>query len=314
MFAARCVGISIAIFFLLYVSISVVVSRAWKLLLPLLEQRTAFASANLLFVLRILPFMLAFVFTWVFTLPSFLLLEPRSTNEAVGVAPTMLGACGLVLLAVGIAKAVFAQRRTSRALQTWLDGSTAMDVDAAVPVLRTKGDAPAFTVAGLREPRVLVAEAALAKLNPGELQTALKHEMVHVRSYDNLKKLIFRLSVFPGMRALEQEWAEKAELAADDAAVSNFGEALDLASALIKTSRLTPLRPSAELTTGLLHSSTALSTRVERLFAWEQNQGVRTSTGKWWYALPAMATLVFVMATYSSVLVRLHAVTEWLVR
>src|SRR5580704_18496945 len=191
MFAARCVGILLALFLLLYVPASLAVSRAWALLWQLFTPHTARGSATLLFALRALPFGLASVFTLVFTLPSFLLLEPRTTDEAVGTAPLMLGVGCIALLAVGIVQAALAQRRTSEALTKWLDGSTVMDSWSNVPVFRIHSDSPSLTVAGVREPKVLVSETAIAALTPAELRTALKHEMAHAQSCDNLKKLFF---------------------------------------------------------------------------------------------------------------------------
>jgi Zn-dependent protease with chaperone function len=314
MFAARCVGILLALFLLLYVPASLAVSRAWALLWQLFTPHTARGSATLLFALRALPFGLASVFTLVFTLPSFLLLEPRSTDEAVGAAPMTLGLCCLALVAAGTVQAALAQIRTSRALMRWLDGSTLLDSGVTVPVFRTVQDSPSLTVAGVREPKVLVSEAAVAALTSAELQAALKHEIAHARSYDNLKKLLFRFLAFPGMGGLERLWAEQSELAADDAAVSSSRDALDLAGALIKVSRLRTSQPQAILATGLLHTSTALGERVQRLVSWE-NRSV-PSTGKYYrYAIASLAgTLCVAIATYSSLLTGLHQVTEWLVR
>jgi len=314
MFAARCVGISLAMFILLYVPLSLAVSRGWKFSSRAVKPGTARGSADLLFVLRVLPFVVALAFTFVFTVPSFLLLEPRSTDESVGTLPVMLGVCCLMLLVVGIVKAVSAQRRTSRALMKWLDGSIVMEPAAAVPVYRTGKDSPTLTVAGVREPKVLVSEAAVAALTASELRTALKHEMAHVRFYDNLKKLFFRFCAFPGMTSLEHAWSEQSELAADDAAVACIGDALDLAAALIKVSRLSPAQPTAELATGLLHSSTALSVRIQRLFLWEPKPSPARSWNFWYALPPAAATGLVVATTYSSALAQLHVLTEWLVR
>jgi Zn-dependent protease with chaperone function len=315
MFIARGIGISLALFVLLYVPVSLAVSRSWALLWQVFAPRTARGSANLLFALRIFPFVLASVFTLVFTLPSFLLLEPRSTDEAVGTAPLMLGLCCLALLAAGIVQAALAQVRTSRALVKWMDGSTALESVDAVQVFRTGENAPSLTVAGVREPKVLVSEAAIAALTPLELRTALKHEMAHAQTYDNLKKLLFRFSAFPGMAGLERTWSEQSELAADDAAVSCSRDALDLAGALIKVSRLSTLRPQAALTTGLLHSSTALGTRVQRLVSWEKQPAAGTGSKHLRYALPSLGGVLFlVVATYGSALTCVHEITEWLVR
>ena len=75
-----------------------------------------------------------------------------------------------------------------------------------------------------------------------------------MRRRDNLKKLLLRFVAFPGMAGLEAAWLEATEMAADDAAVSNAGEALDLAAALIKLSRLGPVEAPVDLTAALVHS------------------------------------------------------------
>ena len=314
MFAARCAGISLAMFILVYVPVSLAVCRGWKLVWRAVKPGSPRKSTTLLFVLRIVPFAMALIFTLVFTLPSFLLLEPRSTDEAVGTLPVALGLCCLTVLIAGITKAVSAQLRVSRALMKWLDGSSVMEPAAAVPVFRTTKDSPALTVAGVRDPKVLVSEAAVAALTGSELRVALKHEMAHVRSYDNLKKLFFRLCAFPRMAPLEHAWSEQSELAADDAAVVCVDDALDLAAALIKVSRLRAAEPKIELATGLLHSSTALSLRIQRLFRWD-GKPAQAGASTLWYVLPSIvATCLVVATTYSSTLAQLHAVTEWLVR
>jgi len=318
MFAARCVGVSLAVFVLLYVSLSLAVSRGWNLIRRWFQPRSARSSADLLFILRMLPLALSSVVTLGFTLPSFLLLEPRSTNEAVGKAPLALGFCCLILIGVGVARAWTAQLRASRALVKWLDGSMLMESQItesgeAVPIFRTGNDAPTLTVAGVCAPKVLVSEAAVAMLSPAELRTALRHEIAHALRYDNLKKLVFRFSVFPAMAGLEQAWSEETEMAADDAAVTSFHDALDLAAALIKVSRLGATESSGELTMALLHSSTALRARVQRLVSWKKERKPQTHRN-WLYAIPVAAAVVVVVATYGSVLNQMHAVTEWLVQ
>jgi beta-lactamase regulating signal transducer with metallopeptidase domain len=315
MFAARCLGVSLAVFVLLYISLSVAVGRGWKLVSRVFRPGSTRGSADLLFVLRMVPFALSCAFTLAFTLPSFLLLEPRGTDEAIGTAPIALGLCCLALFGIGLLRAYAAQVKTARAMTEWLNGASVMEYGPEATVLQTGKHSPSLTVAGVCAPKVLVSEDAVATLTPSELRTALRHEMAHVRRYDNLKKLLFRFSVFPGMNNLERAWSEEAEMAADDAAVSSFRDALDLAAALIKVSRLGPIQSSAELTTGLLHSSTALSVRIQRLFGWDKTQASQPASLRWRYALPTAAVTVIILVTsYNSVLTQMHAVTEWLVR
>src|SRR5258708_34685891 len=130
-----------------------------------------------------------------------------------------------------------------------------------------------MTAAGIVRPRVLLSGAAESLLTASELQTALNHEIAHVHRRDNLKKLLLRFVAFPGMAGLEAAWLEVTEMAADDAAVSNAGEALDLAAALIKLSRLGPSGARADLTAALIHSpASAMNARVGRLIAWSEDR------------------------------------------
>jgi len=319
MFTARCIGVSLAVFILIYVFLSLAVSWGWKLARRMFRARSARTAADLLFILRVLPLALSALVTFAFTLPSFLLLEPRSTSERIGTAPLALGLCCLILLTAGVARAAIAQLRASRALVEWLASSMPMGSQGrgsgdGVPIFRTSSSALSLTVAGVCAPKVFISEAAVATLNPAELRTALRHEIAHALRYDNLKKLVFRFSVFPAMAALERAWSEETEMAADDAAVYSFQDALNLAAALIKVSRLGPMKSSGELTMALLHSSTALTARVRRLVAWDKTPKPE-SQGECLHALLVTAAIVIgVVTTYGSVLTRMHAVTEWLVR
>ena len=105
-------------------------------------------------------------------------------------------------------------------------------------VLRISAAAPPLTAAGILRPSLWLSQAAEFVLTEQELKTALRHEAVHVRRWDNLRKLVLRLVALPGMAELESAWREATEMAADDAAVSTASEALDLAAAVIKLSRL----------------------------------------------------------------------------
>jgi Zn-dependent protease with chaperone function len=211
-------------------------------------------------------------------------------------------------------RTVTAHLRTSHAVSEWLNGATAIEC-SGVPVYRTGKNTPTLTVVGLRDSKVLVSEKAIAALSAEELGTALRHEGAHIRSRDNLKKLLFRFASFPGMRELEYSWSLAAEMAADDEAVSSFRDALDLAAALIKLSRQAPAQPCAELATALLHSSTeSLKARVERLFSWNSERPVRKSH-TWWYAVPSIvAAVIGIAIAYPAVLANMHALTEWLVQ
>jgi Zn-dependent protease with chaperone function len=165
----------------------------------------------------------------------------------------------------------------------------------------------------MRKPRVLVSDSTVELLSRDELRVALKHELAHIRSWDNLKKLMFRFSPFPGLTKLEAAWSQAAELAADDAAVSNFSDAIDLAAALVKLSRLIPVEAAPACTVGFVTGS--LSSRVARLLAWDESGKSRQRRIPRWAAiLPVAGTVFCAFATYGPALALTHEVTEWLVR
>jgi hypothetical protein len=136
-----------------------------------------------------------------------------------------------------------------------------------------------------------------------------------MKSRDNLKKLLFHCSPFPGMATLESAWQDAAELAADDGAVDSLRDALDLAAALIKLSRLIPVKTApAAFTMALLPGSGSVSLRIERLLSWDEIKH-RPIPMRWHYAAaPILATIMCVAALYPEVLAHAHRITEWLVR
>jgi Zn-dependent protease with chaperone function len=267
------------------------------------------------------PLATAVVITAAFTVPSFLLLEPRAIDEPLGGIPLALGLCGVMLGIFGVLNAGIAIRSASSTIARWTNAAQPIESNAPVPVLRISPAVPAMTAAGIVRPRVLMSGAAESMLTASELQTALNHEIAHVRRCDNLKKLLLRFVAFPGMSALEASWFEATEMAADDAAVSNAGEALDLASALIKLSRLGPVEPAVDLTAALVHSPTSamnarvMNARIERLIAWSAEPLISRRKYSPWYGLGVVvATIVVFAVTYGQLLLRLHTATEWLVR
>jgi Zn-dependent protease with chaperone function len=301
---------------MMYCVLSIAVGLTWHKVWQHRNAHPVRRTADFLFTMRMFPLVAAAIITAAFTVPSFLLLEPRSIDEPVGGVPLFLGACGALFGIFGVVNAALALRKASRTISKWTSGAKPVAANTPVPVLRISQALPAMTAAGIVRPRVLVSGAVERVLTTGELQTALNHEVAHLRRRDNLKKLLLRFVAFPGMSGLEIAWLEATEMAADDAAVSNEGEALDLAAALIKLSRLGPAGPPVDLTAALVQSSASLmNARVERLVAWSSQRGVPRQKYSPWYGLgAAVVTVALFAVTYSSMLVHVHAATEWLVR
>jgi len=321
MFAARGLAVSFSISVLLYSALSLAVCAVWRSAWIYCQRYPARRCANLLFILRLIPFALATGVTLALALPSFLLLEPRAVDEPLGALPVVLGLCGLAVVLAGLRSATVALLAASRTVALWSRETHVVDAGLkdsrdSVPVLGVSAAGPPLTAAGILRPSVWLSRVAEFVLTERELQSALRHEFVHVRRRDNLRKLILRLVAFPGMAELESAWREATEMAADDGAVSSASEALDLAAAVIKLSRLAPLKSAAELTTALVHSpAESVNARVERLLAWTEPRQSAAREYSWAYLLTAAAAVVVTLAlTYSELLVRVHAATEWLVR
>jgi len=329
MFFLRGVAVSLSVFFLFYALLSLVVAKGWKAAVALGRERSERRTADLLFLARILPLAAASLITLLFVVPSFLLLEPRWSEERLRVLPVVLGTASLVMLAVGLWNAMKALGRTAHVVRTWRTGAREVGCEAQVPVFCTNPvltangvgkEAPPFAVAGIVRPAVFMSPAAAAALSVAELESVIRHEMAHVQRRDNLKRLLFRACAFPFMQGVEHAWADATEAAADDAAVSNTGEALDLAAALVKLSRLVSSNPAhapagpgnAELTMALLHSGTTVPDRVERLVAWTAPlpAPARSRTS---YTSGLVAAGLFALL-YGPMLAGAHALTELLMQ
>jgi beta-lactamase regulating signal transducer with metallopeptidase domain len=218
----------------------------------------------------------------------------------------------VVVLGAGLFCVLKAQAKTTRAVAQWVRGATMLGSHARMPKLRASSGAPPLVLVGIRKPRVMVSDIVTSVLSDAELKVAIRHEVGHRRSGDNLKKFLISATPFPGMSRLESAWREAAELAADDAAVTNRQEALDLAAALIKLSRFPQKPPAPAFATGLVSGSSSISRRVERLLGWH-TEAWRVPYGQIWTLLVLITIIVSIICNYGATLVLTHRLTELLV-
>jgi len=301
--------IALGVFFLVYVALSLMVSVGWRAL----RRDRWHVSSTTTYCFRILPLAAALVVVAVFTVPSFLRFEPRWDDEPIGSAVLALASAGAVILIFGTINALLGWMRTSRCVSSWTADSRTLNLETAVPAFQTPESAPLLAVAGLCRPKLLVSACARQLLDPGELDVAIRHELAHARRRDNLKKLLLRACAFPYLGALDRAWLEAAEIDADDEAVRDERSALDLASALLKASRLTPRVPGPELTMDLVSGAPgAVTARVERLLAWRPRARPKP---RFRIGVPAaLVAAVTAGLAYMWVLTRVHQFTEFLVR
>src|SRR4051794_38585408 len=247
MFYLRGLLVCLSVFVVLYVVTSVFVSVMW----PRVQRRSRRLSprwaANVLYALRISPLVLSVAVVLGLCVPSFLRFEPHATGETVGYVPVVLALIFAGFAVINARRAWNAYARTARSIRKWTRGAVPMGSSTAVACFHVSNDAPPVALAGIAKPALVVSAAAAAALSPRELSRTVEHELAHLRAHDNLKKLLLHACGFPFMSSLERAWLEAVEYSADSEAVHDQAEALDLASALVKISRLTGCGPLPEL-------------------------------------------------------------------
>ena len=224
--------------------VTVGAGRAGKRLLIKCSART---RAEILFVMRIGPPVIAIVAIAAFMIPSYLRYEPHSSGEVVS---WKLGALAM-LSAVGVGLAISRGLRswlaTRSLLKEWLASSTPVHIDGiAVPTFVLRHTFPIIAVVGAMRPRLFIADQVFASLTHEELAAAIAHEYGHLAAHDNFKRSVMRISraallLIPCGRSLDRAWSDASESAADEHAAQRSSlVALNLASALVRIAKMIP--------------------------------------------------------------------------
>ena len=266
---------------------SALAGAVWRAAAPRLARRGAAARARVLFALRVSPPALAAALVLALLAPAYLLYEPLDTGERVGAKLLLLAAAsgaGVLLALWRVARTWLVTRRLAR---DWARHAEPVhEACARVPAYRLRHRFPVIAVVGVRRPRLFIASQIFDALTPGELSAALAHERGHVEARDNLKRALLQagqdaLLFAPLGRALRREWQRESELAADEfAAAAGPAAALDLASAIVKISKLIPAgaRPALPAGAHLLGEEEAgTSRRVRNLLRLASNARVARS-------------------------------------
>ncbi len=308
MYLLRGVVISLGAFFLVYLGLSTLLIFAWRMF----SRKYSRQGAEILYGMRVLPLIGASVVVALFTLPSFLYLEPGLAQERIGIAAFAIAASGAAVLAVGFLNSARAWLNTSRLITSCLEHSRPLETATRTRVYEVPNDEPLLFVAGLWSPKVLVSTSVLVLLDLDEIDAAIRHEIAHVNRWDNIKKMVLRFSSFPLLGSLECEWLKAAEIAADDAAARNEETALSLASALVKMARASTQMKTPELGMTLLpQNGGSVRVRVERLLSGRRSD---QGNGRFIWCALLLSAAVFVSMNYLWFLVQTHELTELLIR
>jgi beta-lactamase regulating signal transducer with metallopeptidase domain len=216
--------------------------------------------------------------------------------------------------------------RTTGAVQRkWLQQAERVSIyKDSIPVYRLEKSSSLLAVTGILRPHIFMSKDVADVLNTPELEAALAHELRHVRTGDNLKQFVLKVTRLPHWlafsRHLDSEWVGASELAADEGAIAEGVSALDLASALIKVGRLSVSgHAPAEFAASHLVDGcgTATQTRVARLRELLQNEsssGILETADSPAYAPIVFSTLLLVYIVLLTSLPAIHELLEVLVR
>ena len=213
----------------------------------LLWKCSARTRAEILFVMRIGPPVIAIVAIAAFMIPSYLTYEPYKTEEFVSWKLGALAALSAIGVALAVLRGVRSWLATRSLSKEWLAASTPFQLDAIeVPTFVLRHTFPIIAVVGALRPRLFIADQVLESLSEEELAAAIAHEYGHLAAQDNFKRSVMRISraallLIPCGRSLDRAWSEASESAADEHAAQRSSlVALNLASALVRIAKMIP--------------------------------------------------------------------------
>lgn len=219
----------------------------WRVAGRLTLHWTALTRARVIFWLRILPAFLGAALVVILIAPAYLELEPRTTNETVGLKLGVIAFASAMAIALAIIRSIAVWRATARLTANWLAHARPVSFpQSGVPAYRIDHRFPVIAIIGVWRPRLFLGGKVFDSLTVDEIAAAIEHEIGHLATRDNLKRTLLRVCtdlmlLVPYGRALNEGWTAASEAAADEyAARRGPAVALDLASALVKISRMIP--------------------------------------------------------------------------
>ena len=278
---------------------TLIIAGLWRVVGRATNGWTAASRARLLFSLRILPTLLAFLTVALLLVPSYLAYEPRHAAESVSLKLGLLAFLSAAGIAVSIYRGIATNRATANLTSDWLRRGKPIQIPGIeIESYEIHHRFPLIGIVGFLRPRLFIASQVLELLTTEEIAAAVAHENGHLTARDNLKRGLLQacrdaLLIIPSGRLLDKSWSEASEEAADEnAAQQGNTVALDLASALVKIARIIPLgaRPTMPAGVFLLgdEETKGIKSRVRRLVALattERRAGSRydflTSLGIW---------------------------------
>lgn len=257
---------------------SLSIAAWWRITGRLTRSWSARSRARLLFSLRTLPSLVAFLSVTLLLVPSYLTYEPRQTTESVSFKLGLLAFLSATGIVITIYRAIATRRATANLTADWITNGHLIQIAGInIRAYQIEHAFPLIAIVGFFRPRLFLASRVLEILTPDELRAAVAHENGHLAARDNLKRGLLQacrdaLLIIPSGRLLDNAWSAASEEAADEnAARQGKNVALDLASALVKIARSIPegMRPTMPAGVFLLGDEevTGIKSRVRKLIA-----------------------------------------------
>jgi Zn-dependent protease with chaperone function len=237
----------------------------------------------------------------------------QSRAESVGPLLAGMAWVGAALMALALGRGLRCVYDTTQLKTAWRRAAMRLPL-ASWPGLAwvIRLPYPIVAVVGLIRPQLFVARQVIARCTRAEMAAILAHEHAHVASHDNLVQLLFAITpgapLLPRLaKPLEAAWRVAIEEAADQSAGRVAGH-LELASALVKLTRMAPM--STHVAASGLIGESELDSRVRRLI---EAAGVTRQKRAAW--LPAAILVTGALGLQMpAAAARLHEVFELLVR
>ena len=247
MYTFLCITLVLALLLTINATATVASAGAGRLSKRLLRKCSARTRAEILFVMRIGPPVIAVLAIAAFMIPSYLTYEPYTTEEFVSWKLGGLATLSAIGVALAFTRGVRSWLATRSLLREWLASSTPIRLDSiAIPTFILQHNFPIIAVVGALRPRLFIATQVFESLTEEELAAAIAHEYGHLAAHDNFKRSVMRISraallLIPCGRSLDRAWSDASESAADEHAAQRSSlVALNLASALVRIAKMIP--------------------------------------------------------------------------
>lgn len=325
-------GISLLLAALLGSNCLAAVSTAvvWKVAGRFIRQCSANTQARAFFWLRVLPTGLGAAVILILVTPAYLQLEPRSTNETVSLKLGTIALASALGIVLSFFRSIATWRATAHLAADWLAHAEAISIpQSGIPAYRIEHRFPVIAIVGIWRPRLFLGAKIFDSLTADEISAAVQHEIGHLGTRDNLKRTLLRactdLTLFvPCGRAIDAAWSSAAEAAADEHAGRQSRKvALDLASALVKISRMIPAGTGPAMPAGSFlvrgEETLGVPARVRRLLEIASADSQPSLHGpliaylEVWTCLGLLFLLVALLSSRPQVLTTVHALMEQVV-